>query len=123
MQIEEIIHSCRNEHVARAAVACIGHKFLAEIESAATVYGMTAGTFVALSVDRFARHGDEAELRAVRTAMRAAQEPILAGLHRILCIMLAVGTWSETRRLERAPLARAARIEHLEIAARFDYAV
>ncbi|WP_158811557.1 hypothetical protein [Beijerinckia sp. L45] len=119
MQIEEIVRSCVHEAIAQVAVQCIGRKFYAEIEDAATTYGMTPGAFTALSVERFARHGDEAEIRAVRTAMIGAQEPILAGLHRILCIMLAVGVQSDgSRQRERAPRLLAADIDHLDIAAR-----
>ncbi|MDR3462221.1 MAG: hypothetical protein P4L76_07900 [Beijerinckiaceae bacterium] len=123
MLIEEIVRSCVHESVARVAVASIGSKFYAEIEEVAASYGMTLGGFVALSVQRFARHGDEAELRAVRLAMTGAQEPILAGLHRILCIMLAAGIPSDSvRRRERRPRLRAADIGRSEMTERYDYA-
>jgi hypothetical protein len=119
MQIEEIVRSCVHESVAQVAVQCIGRKFCAAIEDAAANYGMTTGAFAALSVERFARHGDESEIRAVRTAMIGAQEPILAGLHRILCIMLAAGVQSDGgRRRERVPRLGAAELDQLEIAAR-----
>lgn len=91
MLIEEIIRSCANPNVAHAAVASIGRSFSNEIADAASHYDMDVGGFVALSVNRFARHGDEGELRSVLAAMDSAQEPLLAGLHRILCIMLAAG--------------------------------
>ena len=91
MLIEEIIRSCANRNVAHAAVASIGPGFANEVAAAASAYHMDIGGYVVLSVDRFARHGDEAELRAVRAAMESAQEPLLAGLHRILCIMRAAG--------------------------------
>lgn len=122
MLIEEIIRTCVHESVAGAAAACLGRKFFAEIEDTAASYGMTPGGFVALSVDRFARHGDEAELRAVLCAMKGAQEPVLAGLHRILCIMMAAGIPSDTsRRRERRPWLKAMDVGHLEIAGRNDY--
>jgi hypothetical protein len=121
MQIEEIIRSCAHQGVAQVAVQCIGRKFHAEVEEAARAFGMSTGAFAALSVERFARHGDEAEIRAVRAAMDHAQEPILAGLHRILCIMLAAGAQSGSeRRRDRAPRLQAADIENLDIAARCD---
>lgn len=119
MQIEEIVRSCVHEAVAQAAVECIGRKFYADIEDAAANFGMTPGAFAALSVERFARHGDEAEIRAVRAAMVGAQEPILAGLHRILCIMLAAGVQSDGgRRRDRLPRLLAGEVGPLEIAAR-----
>jgi hypothetical protein len=124
MMIEEIVRSCVHETVAQAAVRCIGQKFFAEIEEAATSYGMTPGAFAALSVERFARHGDEAEIRAVRAAMLNAQEPILSGLHRILCIMLAVGVPSDGgRRRDRAPRLQAMTLDTFEIAARCECCV
>ncbi len=98
MLIEEIIRSCSNDQVAQAAVASIGKNFLSEVSDRATAYDMSVGAFTALSVDRFLRHGDEGELRSVAEAMRGSQEPVLSGLHRILCIMLASGGRSEERR-------------------------
>ena len=118
MQIEEIVRSCVHADIAEVAVACIGRKFSAEIKDAAASYGMRTGAFVALSVERFARHGDEAELRAVRTAMAGAQEPILAGLHRILCIMLAASVPTDAaRRTDRMPRLDVTKKDQLEIAA------
>ncbi len=89
MLIEEVIRTCVNENVAYAAVACIGRNFLAEVTDRARTYDMGVGAFTVLSVDRFLRHGDEGELRSVISAMRGSQEPVLAGLHRMLCIMIA----------------------------------
>ena len=104
MLIEEIVRSCANDRVAQAAVASIGRSFLAEVTDRATAYDMSVGSFTALSVDRFRRHGDEGELRSVAEAMRGSQEPVLAGLHRILCIMLVSGGRShEQRRQDRMP--------------------
>lgn len=98
MLIEEIVRSCANDRVAEAAVASIGRKFLAEVAVRAAAYDMTIGGFTALSVQRFLRHGDEAELRSVVAAMHKSQEPLLAGLHRILCVMLASGGLAGERR-------------------------
>ena len=93
MTIEEIVRSCARESVAAAAVRCIGRPFAADIEAVARAYDMTPGAFTALAVQRFARHDNESERRAVLAAMRGAQEPILTGLHRILCIMLAAAPY------------------------------
>lgn len=104
MLIQEIIRSCANEEVAQAAVASIGHTFSSKIHDVAASYGLSVGAYTALSVERFARHGDEGELRSVLTAMHASQEPVLAGLHRILCIMLAAGVPAgESRSRQRMP--------------------
>ena len=94
MLIEEIVRTCLNESVAQAAVASIGHRFAGDVAEAATINGMTVGGFTALSVERFARQGDEGELRSVIAAMNKSQEPLLAGLHRILCATLSGDTAS-----------------------------
>ena len=88
MLIEEIVRTCVNERVAQAAVASIGRRFAGDVAKAASNNGMTVGGFTAFSVERFARQGDEGELRSVAAAMNNAQEPLLAGLHRILCVTL-----------------------------------
>jgi hypothetical protein len=98
MLIEEIVRSCANGKVAHAAVASIGRNFLAQVSDRAAAYDMSVGAFTTLSVDRFLHHGDEGELRMVRDAMSGSQEPVLAGLHRILCITLASGGRTEERR-------------------------
>lgn len=104
MLIEEIVRSCSNDRVAEAAVSSIGRRFRAEVSDRATAYDMSVGAFTVLSVERFLRHGDEAELRSVVEAMKKSQEPILAGLHRILCIMLTSGGISdEHRSRDRTP--------------------
>lgn len=104
MLIQEIVRSCASERVAEAAVVSIGRSFSSKIAEVASTYDMSVGAFTALSVHRFIRHGDEGELRAVMNAMTASQEPVLAGLHRILCIMLAAGAPAgEGRVHERAP--------------------
>ena len=104
MQIEEIIRTCTNEQVASAAVGSIGRGFDQEIRQAAEAYGMSLGAFTTFSVERFARKGDESEMSAVRAAMKTSQEPILAGLRRILCIALAAGMPREHRAPDKTPL-------------------
>ena len=88
MLIDEIVRTCVNESVAQAAVASIGHRFAGDVAEAATVNGMSVGDFTARSVERFARQGNERELRSVVAAMNNSQAPLLAGLHRILCATL-----------------------------------
>lgn len=104
MLIEEVARTCVNDRVAHAAVASIGRNFLAEVTKRAKAYDMSAGAFTSMSVNRFLRHGDEGELRSVVIAMKGSQEPVLAGLHRILCIMIASGSSFEDRnKRDRAP--------------------
>ena len=84
MQIEEIIRSCRSESVAQAAVASLGPCFARDFAVAARSHGMSVGGYASFSVETFARRGDEQQMRAVRAAMTEAQQPVLAGLERIL---------------------------------------
>ena len=88
MLIEEILRTCTNRKVANAAVLSIGQRFSAEIERLADSEGTSVGDYVAETVLQFARSGDEAKMRSVACAMERSQEPILAGLHRLLSIML-----------------------------------
>ncbi len=97
MTIDEIIRTCASEPVAAAAVSSIGRAFATEVQATAHHYDMSMGAFTTFAVERFARLGDEREMRSVRTVMDKAQEPILAGLHRILCITLASGVPSGER--------------------------
>ena len=91
MLIEEIIRSCRSETVAEAAVASIGPVFANDVAAAAEARGLGVGEFTSRSVQRFARKGAEGDMRSVIAVMDTAQEPILAGLHRILSIMIGAG--------------------------------
>lgn len=88
MLIEELLRTCANRSVANAAISSIGHRFAGEIEARARTRDVAVGDYVSDAVSRFARSGDEAAMRSVVSAMNGAQEPILAGLHRILQITL-----------------------------------
>lgn len=103
MLIGEVVRTCANDRVAHAAIASIGRRFLADVTERATAYDMSVGEFAKLSVERFLRHGDEAELRSVTSVMIGAQEPVLAGLHRVLCIMLASTGSSDRHPADRKP--------------------
>ena len=100
MLIEEIIRSCRSEIVAEAAVASIGPAFARDVAEAAEAQGLSVGEYTSRSVQRFSRQGGEGEMRSVLAAMDTSQEPILAGLHRILSIVIGAGA------IEDAPRAR-----------------
>ena len=88
MLIEEIIRSCRSEIVAEAAVASIGPTFASDVAAAAEARGLGVGEFTSRSVQRFARQGAEGDMRSVIAIMDTSQEPILAGLHCIMSIMI-----------------------------------
>ena len=75
--------------MAQAAVASLGPHFARDIADAAQSHGMSVGSYTSHSVQKFARRGDEQQMRAVRAAMTEAQQPVLAGLERILALRLA----------------------------------
>src|SRR5579883_1176579 len=84
MLAREIIRTCSNVHVARAALASIGGEFAAEIAAKARETNRSAGVFVAEIVKGFSRDADDDEWYGVDEAGRGADQPILSGLRYIL---------------------------------------
>ena len=84
MSIDEIVHTCSNENVARAAVASIGFSFVSRVKSAADLVGVSVGTFTARAVRAFADEAPANEKREVLRAMFRSDQPILRGLEAIL---------------------------------------
>ena len=84
MSIDEIVHTCSNENVARAAVASIGLSFVCRVKSAADLVGVSVGTFTARAVRSFAADAPASEKREVLRAMLRTDQPILRGLEVIL---------------------------------------
>jgi hypothetical protein len=84
MSIDEIVHTCSNENVARAAVASIGVSFASRVRSAADLLGVSTGLFAARAVRTFAAAAPIDERREVVRAMFRADQPILRGLEAIL---------------------------------------
>lgn len=84
MLIEEVIRTCAVGPVAEAAVASVGPDFAANVERAATAHGMSVGDYARIRVGRFARDGQEVEMRAVALAMAGSPAPVLAALEQIL---------------------------------------
>ena len=84
MSIDEIVHTCSNEYVARAAVASIGFSFVLRVKAAADLVGVSVGTFTARAVRTFANEALANERREVLRAMFRSDQPILRGLEAIL---------------------------------------
>ena len=82
--IPDLLHSCADPCVARAALASIGGAFAERVRRHAGSRDMSAGVFAARSVAEFARRADAAELAALDRAMAGADLPLLEGLRRIL---------------------------------------
>jgi len=84
MIVREIVHTCSNAHVARAALASIGGDFARLFAAKASSDNMPAGVLAARMVKDFARSADDDEWECVNTLARRADQPILSGLRFIL---------------------------------------
>lgn len=84
MIVREIVQTCSNPHVARAAVASIGGEFARQFLSDAAKRNLSGGLFAAGLVRRFSRQAGAREWEGVDDAVRGADQPILSGLKYIL---------------------------------------
>jgi hypothetical protein len=84
MIVREIVITCSNPHVARAAVASIGGDFERAFSRDAASRKLSSGLFAAHLVRHFAKSADEADWEGVDEATRGADQPILSGLRYIL---------------------------------------
>ena len=109
--IPDLLHSCADPCVARAALASIGGAFAERVRKHAGSRDMSAGVFAARSVAEFARRADAAEIAALDRAIDGVDLPLLEGLRTILD--RAIGRYAESGRSWRtarapAPDSRAA---------------
>jgi hypothetical protein len=84
MIVREIVQTCSNPNIARAAVASIGGDFARRFTHDAAKRNLTSGLFAAGLVRRFSRRAGESDWRGVGEATRGADQPILSGLRYIL---------------------------------------
>jgi hypothetical protein len=84
MIVREIVLTCSNPNVARAAVLSIGGDFARRFSRDAAERNLTSGVFAAGLVRRFSRHADHGDWEGVGEATRGADQPILSGLRYIL---------------------------------------
>jgi hypothetical protein len=82
--VREIVLTCSNPHVARAAVASIGGDFARRFSRDAAKRNLTSGVFAAGLVRRFSRRARDGDWVGVGEATRGADQPILTGLRYIL---------------------------------------
>jgi hypothetical protein len=82
--VREIVLTCSNPHVARAAVASIGGDFARRFSRDAAKRNLTSGVFAAGIVRRFSRQAGHGDWEGVGEATRGADQPILSGLRYIL---------------------------------------
>jgi hypothetical protein len=90
--LREIVRTCSNAHVARAAVASIGGDFAERFAEDASRRDLPSGVFAARIVRDFARSADQDDWNGVNEAARGADQPILSGLRYILDRRLRVET-------------------------------
>jgi hypothetical protein len=84
MILREIVHTCSNAHVARAALASIGGEFAKHFAADASRRNMSAGVLAASMVREFSANAADEEWGGVDEAVRGADQPILSGLRYIL---------------------------------------
>jgi hypothetical protein len=84
MIYREIVHTCSNSEVARAAVDSIGGEFAQRFAADATRRDLSSGAWAARLVREFADRADEVEWHRVSAAAYGADQPILGGLRYIL---------------------------------------
>jgi hypothetical protein len=84
MIYREIVHTCSNSYVARAAVDSIGGEFARRFAADASRRSLSSGAWAARLVREFADKADEVEWRRVHAAADGADQPILSGLRYIL---------------------------------------
>ena len=84
MILREIVHTCSNAHIARAALASIGGDFAADFAAKASRRNMPVGVLAAHMVKEFSIKAADEEWDGVDEAVRGADQPILSGLRYIL---------------------------------------
>ena len=84
MLIREIVHTCSNAHVARAAIASIGGDFASSFAERAERKHLPAGVLAASLVRDFSANADDEAWQSIDAMTRGADQPILAGLRAIL---------------------------------------
>jgi hypothetical protein len=84
MILREIVHTCSNAHIARAALVSIGGEFAQRFSANAARRNMPAGVLAAQMVREFSAKAADEEWDGVDEAVRGADQPILSGLRYIL---------------------------------------
>ena len=84
MRTTELFRSCANEHVAAAAMACIGGKLHKRVEAAARRAGVSSGVYVARLVADYDRKASPKRRKYLEQGMGCDPMPILAGLRHVV---------------------------------------
>src|SRR5208283_4986937 len=105
MIVREIVVTCSNPHVARAAVASIGGDFARQFSRDAVVRNLSSGLLASHLVRHFARRAADSDWEGLDEATRGSELPILSGLRYILERGLELG--GDDEQLAEAPWAAA----------------
>src|SRR5208282_6132950 len=100
MRTNELFRSCANEHVAAAALACIGGPLEKRVAVAARRAGLSSGAFVARLVADYDRKASPMRKKSLEKGMFRNQMPILAGLRHVVQVALE-GAWDNAREVAR----------------------
>src|SRR5271165_6655969 len=92
MRSTELFRTCANEHVAAAALACIGGTLEGRVAAAARRAGLTPGAYVANLVADYDRKASPKRRQSLENGMFRNQMPILAGLRHVVHVALE-GAW------------------------------
>jgi hypothetical protein len=103
--LREIVRTCSNVHVARAALASIGGEFAARFTADASRRDLPSGVLAARMVRAFASHAADDERRTVEAVARGADQPVLVGLRYILARGLGAGRTAASESAEDLPPA------------------
>ena len=103
--LREIVRTCSNAHVARAAVASIGGDFAERFAVDASRRDLPSGVFAASLVRDFAIEAGKDDWEGVCEATRGADQPILSGLRYILDRRLRVSDTRDDSLPEETPPA------------------
>lgn len=101
MRTSELFRTCANEHVAAAALACIGGKLQRRVAAAAGSAGVSAGAFVARLAADYDRKASPLRRKMLETNMVRSEMPILTGLRHVVETALE-DAWDATRDIARA---------------------
>ena len=84
MVLKEIVQTCSNAEVAKAALASIGGKFAEHIAAEASRSNLTPGMLTSLIVKEFSANASVEQMADVNSAASGTDQPVLSGLRQIL---------------------------------------
>jgi len=84
MIVREIIATCTNPHVARAAIDSIGGDFARRLSREAADRNLSSGRLAQRLMRKFATKADETDWDGVWEATRGSEMPVLSGLRYLL---------------------------------------